>query len=326
MAAPSFTPAWWLRNRHLQTLWAKFFRRRPEPPRRVIRVEMPDGDEVRLVRVDAPAGRPRLLLLHGLEGTEQSPYARGILAEAHQRGWGADLLIFRSCGGEMNRARRSYHSGETTDLAFILQRLLGEFPDVSFGLTGVSLGGNVLLKFLGEEGESLPERVRAAAAVSVPFDLERGCRYLSQGFSRVYEKHFLESLKRKARAKLERYPDLVDAGALARADTIYDFDDVFTAPVHGFRDAHDYYSRSSSIHFLERIRIPTLLLSAVDDPFLPSAVLEEVRPIAARNPALTVEFVPEGGHVGFVQGPVPWRAEYYAERRAAGFLGSYLEG
>ena len=321
----SFHPAWWLRNRHLQTLWGKLARRRPDPPRRIVRVETPDDDEVQLVRVDAPVDRPRLLLLHGLEGREHSHYARGLLALAHARGWGADLLLFRTCDGAMNRARRSYHSGETTDLAHVLDRIVGEFPGAPIGLAGVSLGGNVLLKFLGERGSDLPPEVRAAAGVSVPYDLERGCRYLTQGFSRVYERHFLVQLKEKAREKLERYPGIADARAVAGARTIYDFDDTFTAPVHGFRDAHDYYSQSSAIGWIAGIRVPTLLLSAVDDPFLPAEVLDEVRPIAARNPALRVEFFPEGGHVGFVTGPAPWRAEYWGERRVIEFLAGEID-
>jgi hypothetical protein len=166
--------------------------------------------------------------------------------------------------------------------------------------------------------------VRGAAVISVPFDLERGCRHISRGFARVYERSFLASLRRKALAKLERIPDLFDRAAMERVRTLYDFDDAVTAPVHGFADAHDYYTRSSSIHFLAGVRAPTLLLSAVDDPFLPPAVLDEVRTIAARNPALTVEFVARGGHVGFVSGRVPWRPFYWGEWRACEFLSRQL--
>jgi len=179
----------------------------------------------------------------------------------------------------------------------------------------------VLLKWLGERGESARAdyRVSAAAAVSVPYDLARGSRYIHEGFSRVYERHFLKSLERKAREKLERYPDLFDPARLAAADTIYGFDDAVTAPVHGFAGADDYYARSSSIGFLKGIRVPTLLLSAIDDPFLPAQVLDEVRTIAAHNPALTVEFHEHGGHVGFISGS-PWSPFYYGEWRVAEFL------
>ena len=262
-------------------------------------------------------------MLHGLEGTVRSHYVSGLFQLARERQWGADLLLFRSCGTEPNHAPRFYHSGETTDLAFAVSRVLEECPTAPLGLCGVSLGGNVLLKWLGERGDSLPERIRAAATISVPYDLERGSRHISRGFARVYERHFLRSLRRKARAKLGRFPGLFDAAAMLRARTLYDFDDAVTAPVHGFRDAHDYYTRSSSLPFLARIRRPTLLLSAEDDPFLPAEVLDEVREIARHNDALTVEFPRRGGHVGFVTG-VPWHPTYYAEQRIGEFFDATL--
>jgi predicted alpha/beta-fold hydrolase len=265
------------------------------------------------------------LFLHGLEGSIRSHYVAGFFAEAMRRHWAADLLIFRGCGAEPNRAPRFYHSGETTDLAFVLDRVIEQHPDSPIVLAGVSLGGNVLLKFLGERGTRFPPQIRAAAAISVPFDLERGARFISSGFSRVYDRHFLRTLRRKALAKLERYPKLFDADQLRRARSIYDFDDAVTAPVHGFASAHDYYSRSSSLVWLEQVKLSTLLLSAIDDPFLPSEVLDEVRAIAARNPALTLEFTEGGGHVGFVAGRWPWRPSYYAEWRVCEFLSAALE-
>jgi len=188
----------------------------------------------------------------------------------------------------------------------------------------VSLGGNVLLKYLGERGERVPAAVRGAVAISVPYDLARGSRHISRGFSRVYEGNFLRSLRRKVEQKRARFPDIVDPERVRRARTLYDFDDVVTAPVHGFRDAEDYYSRSSALRFLHGVRVPTLLLSAADDPFLPRAVLDEVRAVARDNPALHVEFTPRGGHVGFVGGRVPWRPEFYAERRTLAFLTGLL--
>jgi predicted alpha/beta-fold hydrolase len=164
-------------------------------------------------------------------------------------------------------------------------------------------------------------------AISVPYDLARGSRHIGRGgFTRVYERNFLRSLRGKVAAKRARFPDLADEATLARARTPWDFDDVVTAPVHGFRDAADYYARSSALRFLAGIRVPTLLLSAVDDPFLPADVLDEVRAVARDNPALHVEFAAHGGHVGFVGGRVPWRAEYYAERRAFAFVASALPG
>jgi uncharacterized protein len=324
----TYRPAWWVPGGHAQTLWAKFFRRRPVLPLRVERWGTPDGDFIDLHRLDAAHGStdaPRLFFLHGLEGTIRSHYVSGFFAEAHRRGWGADLLIFRGCGSELNRTRRFYHSGETSDAAFALARVMGEFPASPIVLAGVSLGGNVLLKLLGEWEDRAPPQVKSAAAISVPFDLERGARHLSRGFSRIYDRHFLKTLRAKARRKLERFPDLFETGALERARTIYDFDDAVTAPVHGFASAHDYYSRSSALGWLDRVRIDTLLLSAVDDPFLPSAVLDEVRDIASRNPSLHLEFTEHGGHVGFVSGRWPWRPFYYAEWRACEFLAAHMD-
>jgi predicted alpha/beta-fold hydrolase len=248
----------------------------------------------------------------------------GFFSEAHRRGWGADLLIFRGCGTELNHAKRFYHSGETTDLAFALTRVVEQHPSSPIGLAGVSLGGNVLLKYLGERGADLSRSIRAAAAVSVPFDLERSGAFLRQGFSRVYDRHFLRTLRRKAELKLARHPGLFDLQALRQARSMRDFDDAVTAPVHGFEDAHDYYFRSSSRRWIEGIRVPTLLLSATDDPFLPAEVLDEVRAVAAQNPRLSLEFTRHGGHVGFVGGTAPWRPHYYAEWRVAEYLSSFL--
>jgi predicted alpha/beta-fold hydrolase len=177
-----YSPAWWIPGGHLQTLWGKFFRRQTPAPTTFERWDTPDGDFIELHRLSAEPGAPRLLLLHGLEGTIRSHYAQGLLNEAARRGWGADLLIFRSCGPELNRSRRFYHSGETTDAAFVLERIAGEYPESALAIAGVSLGGNVLLKFLGERGNNLPSQLKAAAAISVPFDLSRSSRRINSGF------------------------------------------------------------------------------------------------------------------------------------------------
>ena len=198
-------------------------------------------------------------------------------------------------------------------------------PESPWFAVGVSLGGNVLLKWLGESGAAVATRIRAAATISVPFDLEAGARHIARGFARVYDRSFLRSLRRKAAAKLARYPDLFDRDQLARAKTVYDFDDAVTAPVHGFANAHDYYTKSSSLQYLSKIRVPTLLLSSSDDPFLPPQVLERARHAAATNPALTVEFHEAGGHVGFVAGLWPWRPVYYAEQRVFRFFEEAME-
>ena len=318
--SPPFRPAWWLRNPHAQTIWAKFMRQTPLPHTRQERWELPDGDFIDLERLEGAPGRPRLLVLHGLEGSPRSHYVRGLFAEAKRREWAADLLIFRSCGAEPNRLLRSYHSGETGDIDHVVRRLRATDGSRRLFLAGVSLGGNVLLKWMGEQQTAARELVSRAVAISTPYDLALGSRHLERGFSRAYGAHFLATLREKAREKHVRFPGRLRWDAVLAARTLREFDDAVTAPVHGFQDAADYYARSSSINFLAGIRVPTLLMSAADDPFLPAEVLARVRAIAATNPALTLEFSERGGHVGFVGGAMPWRPSYYAEARAVEFL------
>jgi uncharacterized protein len=320
-----YSPAWWLPGAHAQTMWGKLFRRLPPQPTKRVRLNTPDGDFVDLHRLaSAQCDAPRLLILHGLEGTVRSHYAQGLLTEAARRGWGADLLIFRSCGDEMNATRRFYHSGETADVAFVIDHILGESPAQPLLAAGVSLGGNVLLKYLGEKNTSVSPQLKAAVGISVPFDLARSSRHIDRGFARVYQRHFIRSLKRKTVAKLERFPDLVDRAQLLRIRTMYEFDETLTGPLHGFSGAADYYNKSSSLGWLSRISIPTLLFNAIDDPFMPAEVLTDVRAVAAGNPALEVDFPPHGGHAGFIAGSNPFRPIYYGERRACEFLARKL--
>jgi uncharacterized protein len=317
-------PAWWLRNAHLQTLWGKLVRKLPPAPLETEMWTAPDGEQLEIQRLKVAGSTSRLLLLHGLEGSVRSHYAQGLLWQAHKRGWNADLLIFRTCGKTESTTPRMYHSGETTDVAWVVDRVVGEDPAARIGLVGVSLGGNVLLKFLGERGSSLPAQVRAAAAISVPFDLEKSSRFIDVGFSRLYQWHFMRTLRRKARAKLDQFPHLADRQKVQSAGTMFEYDDAMTAPVHGFQDAADYYAKSSSLHFIKSITVPTLLLSAVDDPFLPPPVLDEVKARAVENPNIEIEFHAHGGHVGFIAGSNPLHPIYYAEERAADFVSRFI--
>ncbi|HET9455588.1 MAG TPA: alpha/beta fold hydrolase [Gemmatimonadaceae bacterium] len=264
-------------------------------------------------------------MLHGLEGTIRSHYIGGVMESARARGWGVVLMMHRGCGEAPNTARRFYHSGETSDLDFVFREFSRRYAGSQWLLAGVSLGGNVLLKWLGERAHDVDPAIAAAAAISVPFDLEAGARHISEGFARVYDRRFLKTLRRKALDKLRRYPDLFERDRLERAANIFEFDDAVTAPVHGFRDAVDYYRRSSSISFLDRIRVPTFLLSAVDDPFLPPQVLDRVKTAVRGNERIELEITARGGHVGFVEGPLPWKARYYAEDRAFRFFDRVLE-
>lgn len=324
MSVSSFNPAWWLHNPHLQTLWGKFFRRSSPHETSVERLETGDGDFIDIHHFNPGSNKPTLFLLHGLEGGIASHYIQGFLEQAAAHNWHAAVMIFRGCGSEPNRTRRLYHSGHTADAAFAIRHLEQQLPSSPLLLAGVSLGGNVLLKYLGEVGPDISPRIAGAVAASVPFDLARSSRHIDRGFSRVYQRAFLKSLRQKAVRKIAEFPDIADERRVSAAATMFEFDDSFTAPVHGFRSAEHYYSESSSLGWLTTISIKTLLLSAVDDPFLPSQVLAEVREVAASNPCIELDFPAHGGHVGFVGGRNPLNPDYYLERRACEFLAECL--
>ena len=308
----------------MQTLWGKLARRRRQLNLEKTVFPTVDGDEVELWTHSGPAAAPHLLLLHGLEGSLRSHYANGIAAAAADAGWSAHILLFRSCGSRPNLTRRFYHSGDTDDVRLIIGKLIEDFPDSPLIVAGVSLGGNVLLKYLGESPRSVPGNLRAAAAVSVPFDLAQSAARINRGFSRIYQRFFLQTLKTKLLEKKKAFPDLPDADNIRRLRTMIGFDDLVTAPLHGFESALDYYRKSSARGYLAGIRTPTLLISAFDDPFLPSEVLSCVESEARGNPALHIEFHRRGGHAGFVEGSFPSRARYYAERRMLEFFASFI--
>jgi predicted alpha/beta-fold hydrolase len=312
---PPMPPAaWWLPGPHLPTLFAKFFRTVALPATLREKWPLDDGDALSIERLRGRLDAPRLVLFHGLEGGTHSAYARGFLQQARARGWAADLVLWRTCDGQpVNAVHRAYHSGASDDAEFVINRLLREDPNRPLLLAGVSLGGNVLLKWLGERGSDVHPAILGAVAISVPFDLAAASRKLERGFSRIYSRFFLKSLKAKTLAKLERFPGLLEQAAVERVRTLWEFDDAVTGPIHGFESARDYYERSSSIRFLERIRVPTLLVNAEDDPFLPRMVLDEVSRIASLNPHLTLAFPARGGHAGFVGGRYPWAASFWME-------------
>jgi hypothetical protein len=313
-----FFPAWWCPGPHLQTIWAGLFRPAPRVPVTRAHWELPDGDFLTADVLAAPPSAPRLIIFHGLESSSTAPAVRHLMHQARRRGWCAIAVNFRGCGGEPNRLRRSYHGGDTADVDWVIERIRADSPSTPLFCLGISLGGNVLLKYLGERADAAPPEIRAAAAISAPFDLAASVRALNRGFSRVYQWRLVASLKRKTRMKLERFPDLVDRAALRAARTLGEFDDLVTAPVHGFADAQAYWAASSSAQFLARIRRPTLLINAADDPFLPSDALPWRA--AEENPHVTALFPPAGGHVGFLEGAWPAAATAWAETQAIAFL------
>jgi predicted alpha/beta-fold hydrolase len=304
---------WWLPGGHLQTV-AAALAPAPRIPWRRERWETPDGDFVDLDWAEAEgkaAGGPLLTLFHGLEGSSSSHYARTLAAQALAAGWRCVVPHFRGCSGELNRLPRAYHSGDSAEIRWMLERLDASYaPEGILHAVGVSLGGNALLKYLGEQGAAA--RVTRAVAVSAPLDLAAAGRALDRGLSReIYTRMFLKSLKKKSFAKLDRHPGLFDAARLRRARTFWEYDDTFTAPVHGFLGADDYWARSSSAPWLTRIRIPALVLNARNDPFLPAQALDAMR--GRDIPSnVTMEFPHTGGHAGF-----PGRGRWLARRTLA---------
>jgi len=262
-------------------------------------------------------------LLHGLEGSCRSHYVGGLLDLARARGWSGVVLNFRSCSGEPNRLPRFYHSGDTDDLDAVVGLLTTREPARPIVAAGVSLGGNVLMKWLGEQGKAAPSALTAAVAISVPFDLEQCARALDRGFQKwVYTANFMRTFKQKVRAKVGQHGAFVDLVAVRRARTFAAYDRVVTAPLHGFADEVDYWRRASCGPYLAHVRRPTLLISAIDDPFVPPSALPDR---AALPPNVVLELTERGGHVGFVEGP-PWRVTSWAERRAVEFLAGVLAG
>jgi predicted alpha/beta-fold hydrolase len=319
-----FAPAWFLPGPHFQTVWGRISR-----PRRLVSlrrevIETPDGDELVLDHLDAASPSPiHFVLMHGLEGSSASVYIQGILSVIARRGYSATAMNFRSCARDPrsitrmlpNRRPRFYHSGDTGDFDFVVHTLAARMPQQRLVAFGGSLGGNVLLKWLGENpGQSL---VAAAAALSVPYDLGEGARLLDRtATGRFYVGRFLNTLKKKV-SRPDIAP-LLDLPRVLRARTFEEFDDAATAPLHGFTSADDYYTRSSSIHFVGRITTPTLALNAADDPFLPPDVLPRVK--AAASEAVDFRTTPTGGHVGFISGDAPWRCQYWAEELVVHWL------
>jgi predicted alpha/beta-fold hydrolase len=316
----SFEPALLLRHPDAQTIFANLWRPRPGPPMTRVRWELDDGDFLDLDRAAGPGpDAPVAVLCHGLEGSSTAPYVRGLARALVDRGLAVVALNFRTCSGVPNRLPRSYHSGETTDLGEVVRRLVEERPSRAVVVAGFSLGGNVVTKWLGEHGDALPPQVRGGAAVSVPFDLG-ACQRRVDGPGRImwiYRERFMRRLRRKAALKAGQFPGLLDAAALARATTFAEYDQLVTAPTHGFASRDDYYQRCSAGRFLAGIRRPYLAVSAADDPLVPAESL----PVAAAgaNPAVRLVVTPHGGHTGFVDG-TPLRPGFWAERIVADFL------
>ncbi len=324
MSQNQFKPAWWLRNPHLQTIWPVLTRRRRKLKQINIereRFELYDGDFVDLDWVGKDLNGPLVLMLHGFEGSINSHYAKTMLYVISQHGWRGVFMHFRGCSGEPNRYARGYHSGETRDVSNVMAVLREREPDTLMAAIGYSLGGNILLKWLGETGDQNP--LKAAVAISVPFELNKASARIQQGFSRFYQWYFLKCLRDRLMQKFQQVPPPtpLNAELLSDVRTMHDFDDYFTAPLHGFSSADEYYELSSSRQYLKTIAVPTLVLHAKDDPFMTEDVIPTREEI---SPQVRLEVTENGGHVGFVEGKYPWRPEYWLEKRIPAFFREFF--
>jgi len=306
---PYSAPAW-LPGGQAQTLWPLLIKPRPIPLRRE-RWDTPDGDFIDVDHLDGPPGSPLLVLFHGLEGSSRSHYAIATAHACRAIGWRFALPHFRGCSGELNRRPRAYHSGDSAEIDWILRRLHRGNEGRRLHATGISLGGNALLKWAGEQGQAATELVSGVAGICAPLDLAACGHNLARGFNRIYTRHFLDTLKFRSAARLQRFPGLFDETRMRRSRNLWDFDDAVTGPVHGFAGADDYWAKSSAKPWLKSIAVPALVVNPKNDPFLPAAALPHKTDI---SPSVRLEQPATGGHVGFVSGAFPGNLDWLPQR------------
>ena len=313
MQTADFKPAWWLRSPHLQTLWPVFFKKRHKLDLITEQLELDDGDFIDLCWSKKSSDKI-VLVLHGLESSINSHYANGLMYQLEQSGYKPVFMYFRGCSGRINRLARAYHSGETGDLAYIVEyinKVTGSYP---YAVVGFSLGGNVLLKWLGETGDENP--INKAVAVSVPFKLHDAAKRLEQGISKIYRDHLLVSLRKTYIEKFTQItsPLKVDVKQLK---SFWDYDDKVTAPLHGFAGAQDYYDKCSSRQFLKDIRVPTRIIHSSDDPFMFNSTVPDDEEL---NRFIDFLLTNHGGHVGFISGKTPLTTYFWSEIKIIEFL------
>jgi len=319
ITSSQFKPACWLPGTHAQTLWPNLIRRPIEIELTTERLTLPDGDFIDLAWTKGNSDK-LVIVLHGLEGSIDSSYARGMLSAIHKKGWHGVFMHFRGCSGEHNLKDRSYHSGETGDLRFLVETLRERHPEATLVAVGYSLGGNALLKYLGEYKDD--SQLKAAVTVSVPYLLSNSAAKLEKGFSRIYQRHLLNRLVNKTLSKFQDRQAPVDITNINKWNTFKSFDHHITAPIHGFKSGEDYYEKSSSRQYLNGITTPTLLIHSKDDPFMTAEAIPKQDDLSE---SVTLELSSHGGHVGFVSGNTPWNAKYWLEKRIPEFLGTYLD-
>jgi len=324
LSPANFKPAWWCRGAHTQTLAGALLKRKLRLVLKRKRFETPDGDFLDMDYLnesptDENKNVPCVVIVHGLDGSSKSPYVQSLLKEIQIQGGSAVAINMRMCSGEPNRLKQTYHSGRTEDLDWILQALTQEYAPENLCLVGYSIGGNIVLKWLGEQGSRASLRVGKAVAVSVPYNLSQSVDMMDRGFNReVYTRALLSRLKKKVLIKKKDFPNAIHYEKVRGCKTFKAFDREVTAPLNGFRDEVDYWLKSSSENFLKSISLPTLLIHAEDDPFYPGHLLplEDIR----QSRFLETLFVPHGGHVGFVSGPWPWKQKRWLEDQILNFI------
>ncbi|GGW68550.1 hydrolase [Alishewanella tabrizica] len=321
----TFSAPWWLRNAHLQTIFAKYLSPKPTLITEPELVTLSDGDHLQLnwsETLTVEEKRPLVLLLHGLAGDIHSHYIQGVITALKQQGLPCVLMHFRGCNGQPNKLARAYHSGDTTDLAEVISLLQQRFPTMPLCAVGFSLGANVLVKYCGEQAAHNP--LRAAVAVCPPLSLAACATRINQGSSKIYQRYLLKRLKNATLQKLANHPNFplpLTATLVNRIRSIAEFDEYYTAPIHGFLNAQDYYQRASGMAFLQHIRIPTLIIHAKDDPFLSDAVIPKPGDL---SPYIDYQLCQHGGHVGFVFGKHPLKPQFWLNTRIPEFLVTQL--
>ena len=318
MTSSQFKPAWWLPGTHAQTLWPGIMRRPVEIELTTERLTLPDGDFIDLAWTKGNSDKI-VVVLHGLEGSIDSSYTRGILVAIDKKGWRGVLMHFRGCSGYYNLKDRSYHSGETGDLRYLIETLRERHPQSSLCAVGYSLGGNVLLKYLGEYQDN--SHLKAATTISVPYLLSNSAAKLEKGFSRIYQRHLVNRLINKTSNKFKNRQAPFNMADLKQWNTFQLFDHHITAPLHGFKGSTDYYEQSSSRQYIKQITTPTLLIHSRDDPFMTKDAIPNQDELSE---SVTLELSNHGGHVGFISGNTPWNTKYWLEQRIPEFLGTYL--
>ena len=317
MISKNFKPAWWAKNRHLQTMLGRLYRRKDVLLSNDETIELPDGDFVDVVWTEDPEkapNKPIIYILPGLEGSIDSHYAKGMMMSVKQKGWIGMLMHFRGCSGRPNRQGPSYHSGDTWDIHYCTEHLKERFANRPLAILGFSLGGNVLANYLAEDPNN---PFCCAAVICAPLHLASCSSQIDQGFSKVYQKYLVDMLKDSTTEKINlKLISHIELAELDKIKTLYDFDHKVTAPINGFESAEDYYEKASGLYILDKITKPTLIIHAMDDPFLCHKYLSDI-PI---NNSIDFEVSEHGGHVGFISGNNPFKPQYWLEHRVLDFI------